>query len=477
MLPLAQIRTAPTAVSIPLAQSRLTTKVAAGLALLLGAALWVGSAKAATPRQSFVVQEVYAQNHPYAAQLPQELATKMDKMAQSPFLFYRGTAHLFHKDMRFVTSAFATTGTSLVWLDGDMHLQNFGAVRDSSGYAVFDTNDFDEGAWGPFVLDVYRMAASIQLAAKEVGISAADRDALVRTFAESYSKKMTDFKGSDEELGYALTSSNTSGVVQDTVKKVDGNSRSSFLAKYTTSASPRQFQTTAELAAVSSAVRSNIAAAMSSYISSIPSSKRPASANYFNIKDVRLKLGSGTGSLGRYRYWILVEGASSANSDDVILEMKESVASAVNLSQQNAMPSSVYSGNFGYRVARSLKASTSNADPLIGYTAMSGKAYFLREKSPYAEDFDYRLLTSYGKWSTAVDYFGKALAKNHALSDKDYDPSLITTSVDKAVSDAISGYTSAWKDEVMNYAKSYAAQVELDWQEFVKAKNAGVPLY
>lgn len=447
------------------------------LCVLVAAALAPLAADAATARQAYVTQEVYTQNHPYKAQLPQELFTKMNKMAVSPFMFFRGTAHLYHKDMRTVSSAFLTSGTSLVWLDGDMHLQNFGAGLNSAGNAVFDTNDFDEGAWGPFNLDVYRLATSIQLAAKEMGVSSADRDSLVRTFAESYSKKMTDFKGSDEELSYGLSSSNTSGVVQDTVNKVAGNTRSSFLGKYTTSASPRRFQTTAELIAVSSSTSSAIATAMSSYIASIPASKLPASANYFNIKDIRLKLGSGTGSLGRYRYWILVEGASSSNSDDVILEMKESVASAVDLSNQNTMPASVYNSHFGYRVVRSLKAQTSYADPLAGYASMSGKAFFLREKSAFAEDFDYTLLTSYGKWSTAVDYFGKALAKNHALSDKDYDPNLISSSVDKAVSDAVTGYTSAFKDEVMYFAKDYAAQVELDWQEFVKAKNAGATLY
>ncbi|MBH1957280.1 MAG: DUF2252 domain-containing protein [Burkholderiales bacterium] len=447
------------------------------LFVLAAAALAPLAAGAATARQAYVTQEVYTQNHPYKEQLPQELFTKMDKMALSPFMFFRGTAHLYHKDMRSVSSAFLTSGTSLVWLDGDMHLQNFGAVLNSAGNAVFDTNDFDEGAWGPFNLDVYRLATSIQLAAKEMGVSSADRDSLVRTFAESYSKKMTDFKGSDEELNYGLSSSNTSGVVQDTVNKVAGNTRSSFLGKYTTSASPRRFQTTAELITVSSSTSNAIATAMSSYIGSIPASKLPASASYFNIKDIRLKLGSGTGSLGRYRYWILVEGASSSNSDDVILEMKESVASAVNLSSQNTMPASVYNSHFGYRVVRSLKAQTSYADPLAGYTSMSGKAFFIREKSAFAQDFDYTLLTSYGKWSTAVSYFGKALAKNHALSDKDYDPNLIGSSVDKAVSDAVTGYTSAFKDEVMNFARDYAAQVELDWQEFVKARNAGATLY
>lgn len=50
---------------------------------------------AATQRTPWVEQEVYNFNRPFAVQLPQELQTKMQKMAVSPFAFYRGTAHIF----------------------------------------------------------------------------------------------------------------------------------------------------------------------------------------------------------------------------------------------------------------------------------------------------------------------------------------------------------------------------------------------
>jgi uncharacterized protein (DUF2252 family) len=37
--------------------------------------------------------------------------------------------------------------------------------------------------------------------------------------------------------------------------------------------------------------------------------------------------------------------------------------------------------------------------------------------------------------------------------------------------------TSGLKSEIANFAFSYAAQVNLDWQSFVGAYNAGTPLY
>nr|WP_277883322.1 DUF2252 family protein [Nostoc flagelliforme] len=45
-----------------------------------------------------------------------------------------------------------------------------------------------------------------------------------------------------------------------------------------------------------------MAGAMSSYVASIPSSKR-YNSSYYALKDIRLKLGSGTGSLGKYRLY------------------------------------------------------------------------------------------------------------------------------------------------------------------------------
>lgn len=134
--------------------------------------------KAATSRQSWVIQHIYTYNHPFAANLPGELASKMDKMSAGAFAFFRGTAHLFYADTKNTTawpaSSYSNTITNSVWLNGDMHMQNMGGFRDANGNAVFDTNDFDEGYWGAYTWDLRRMAVAILLAAEENGISSAD---------------------------------------------------------------------------------------------------------------------------------------------------------------------------------------------------------------------------------------------------------------------------------------------------------------
>ncbi len=451
----------------------------------LGILLGLGSLLMATPaiaieapRATFVQNEIYQYNHPFAAQLSGELATKMQKMSVSAFAFYRGTAHIFYKDMTTLPSSnYAPNPTSYTWLPGDMHIVNMGIRRDSNGKDLFDTSDFDEGYLGSYTWDVRRMAVSILLAAKENGIGSSDRADIVRAFLDAYLNKMKDFKGTDQELSYKLDSSNTSGVVKDLIQKAANQSRSDLLSKYSdVSNGSRKFKSTSDLQAVSTTIYNNIATSMSSYIASISSSKQ-YNSSYYALKDVRLKLGSGTGSLGRYRYYLLIEGPSSSTSDDVILEMKQETTSAVAIAAPNRLPTSVYGNHEGQRAAMSTKAALINTDVLVGYTKVGTIPFLVREKSPYQVDFDYTLLTSKSKFIEAMEYQGKILAKNHALADKDYNPAIVPYSQDKEISDAAEFNRSGFKTEILNFALGYATQVEFDYTSFNNAYRNGTTLY
>lgn len=437
----------------------------------------VAPASAATSRPSWVVTQIHDWNHPWAATAPGELDTKMAKMALDPYTFYRGTAHLFMRDMATLpASAYATAQTGDTWIGGDTHLGNFDASRDSSGKAVFKAADDDEGYLGQYVWDLRRLATSMVLAGRQNGISDADIRTAIRDAVGAYVDKMSDFKGSSAESSFQLTKANTTGVVDDTIAAADGKSRSSLLSKYTQlSGSQRVFQTSAQLVTASAATRSDLVSSMSAYVSSIASSKRYASS-FYAVKDVRQKLGSGVGSLGKLRYYVLVEGGSSSTSDDVILEFKQESGSAVAQIVPGHLPASAYGSHEGQRVARSAKAHLLNADVLVGWTTVSGRPFYVHEKSPYQEDFDVAALTSGGKLDTAAVYVGQALASAHALADQDYDASVVGYSIDKQVSDAVTS-KSGLKDEIADFAFAYADQVVLDWEVFVDAYEAGTPLY
>ena len=56
-----------------------------------------------------------------------------------------------------------------VQLCGDAHLANFGGFASPERDLVFDINDFDETAVGPFEWDVKRLATSLEVAGRELG--------------------------------------------------------------------------------------------------------------------------------------------------------------------------------------------------------------------------------------------------------------------------------------------------------------------
>ena len=98
------------------------------------------------------------------------------RMSATPFTFYRGAAAIMASDL----SLTATTDLR-VQLCGDAHLSNFGIFKGPDRRLVFDVNDFDETAPGPFEWDLKRLAASVMIAARNNGLS--EKKALAATRA------------------------------------------------------------------------------------------------------------------------------------------------------------------------------------------------------------------------------------------------------------------------------------------------------
>ena len=80
-----------------------------------------------------------------------------------------------------------------VQLCGDAHLSNFGVFESPERRLVFDVNDFDETAPGPFEWDVKRLAASVAVAGRVSGYPVKARRKITLAAAESYRTTMRDF--------------------------------------------------------------------------------------------------------------------------------------------------------------------------------------------------------------------------------------------------------------------------------------------
>jgi uncharacterized protein (DUF2252 family) len=120
-------------------------------------------------------------------------------MLASPLAFYRGAAAVMAADLARVPA------TDLrAQLCGDAHLTNFGGFASPERDFVFDVNDFDETLSGPFEWDVKRLAASFEIAGRELDLATRDRRSIVRDCVRAYRTTMLRFAGlTNLEIWYA----------------------------------------------------------------------------------------------------------------------------------------------------------------------------------------------------------------------------------------------------------------------------------
>jgi len=116
---------------------------------------------------------------------PDAFRQKFRKMAADPFAFYRGSACLFYADMEGEDDRWANDRTSRIWIQGDLHAENFGTYMNGAGVFVFDVNDFDEAYLGHFTWDIKRMVASVALLAWMKAISDADIASMIETYVRA----------------------------------------------------------------------------------------------------------------------------------------------------------------------------------------------------------------------------------------------------------------------------------------------------
>ena len=125
-----------------------------------------------------------------ATRVPDLVPVRYGRMMETPFTYYRGAALPMASDL-------ATTPATgmIVQACGDAHLSNFGLFGSPERRLVFDVNDFDETLPAPWEWDVKRLAASLEVAARENGFSDKDRRKIVLASASRYRQVMRQLSG------------------------------------------------------------------------------------------------------------------------------------------------------------------------------------------------------------------------------------------------------------------------------------------
>lgn len=130
---------------------------------------------------------------------PDLIPIRYGRMLASTFAFFRGTAAIMASDL----AGTAVSGLR-AQLCGDAHLVNFGIFQTPERSLLFDINDFDETTPGPWEWDVKRLAASFEVAGRDLRLKRKDRRRAVRRAVRAYREAMAGFaEQTNLEVWYA----------------------------------------------------------------------------------------------------------------------------------------------------------------------------------------------------------------------------------------------------------------------------------
>jgi uncharacterized protein (DUF2252 family) len=407
---------------------------------------------------------------------PDAFRHKFRKMAAGPFAFYRGSACLFYADMERMEDRWADERTSRVWIQGDLHAENFGTYMNGAGVFVFDVNDFDEAYLGHFTWDIQRMVASVALLAWMKAISDADIAQLIETYVRAYLQQVRYFVESDRDHAYSLRLGTTDGEIEEILLQTRMHTRVDLLDRMTLidGGYERRFRRGPGVRELDDAERAGVQDAYTAYLETIPEEKRFRSLTY-QVKDIVGRKGFGIGSAGLPAYNVLVEGPTQALENDVVLSMKQgNVAAPSRVVHDERIER--YFKHHGHRTAVSQRALQAQADPWLGYTEMDGIGFVVSELSPYVEDLDWSDLTEPEEMAPVLDYLGRATAKVHCVADEDSDPTIVGFQTEDEIVEAVGGNEEEFVKEMVDFAASYSEIARDDHRLFVDAfRNGSIP--
>jgi uncharacterized protein (DUF2252 family) len=290
-------------------------------------------------RALWLRETLIADNRDLMEREPALTQGKLLKMATTPFNYFRGTAAIYMRDT--LANGPYNTPTALlnaqamtVPLVGDPHPENLGTFLDAQGQMALDINDLDGATYGPYLLDVRRLALGFWI----LGQMAIDEDlgeTLARSCAQGY---MAQLKGQEliiQSYGLGQGQVLASPIFADLIRRAerDGAAREE-LDEYTMlgedglrtiklgvvepSSDPALYGD--ELIVASEVERRLVLTSLAQYRRSLVEDIQPEA---LAIKGIARRLGAGVSSYPIKRLYVLIEGPTQAQDDDLLLEYKE----------------------------------------------------------------------------------------------------------------------------------------------------------
>jgi uncharacterized protein (DUF2252 family) len=393
--------------------------------------------------------------------LPELLPIRYGRMRQSPFAFFRGSAAVMAWDL----SKTPATGIR-VQACGDCHASNFGGFASPERRLLFDINDFDETLNAPWEWDIMRLAASIILASRELGLGGGRCENAVRTMAQSYREHMREYAHMRAlEVWYSHMDAE---VFIEEAKTAAARRRwEQVEAKARGQTAEHIFPRIAEVInghtrivdhpplvyhpRQSDVIQKHVIQMFHKYRETLPAERRVILDRY-HILDVARKV-VGVGSIGTRCAVALLMGGKH---DPLLLQFKEALPSVL----EPYAGKSRYS-NHGERVVTGQRMLQSASDVFLGWTRdEEGRSYYFRQLRDMKMKMDPENMRK-GDWLEYVEICGWTLARAHARTG------------DAALISGYLGKNDVFDSTLAKFATTYADQAERDHATLLRAIRAG----
>lgn len=357
-----------------------------------------------------------------AGRLQDLLPLRAERMSQSPFAFYRGTAAIMAADL----SADAHTGI-LVPSCGDAHVSNFGLYASPQRTLVFDLNDFDEAAWGPWEWDLKRMIASVVIAGQASARSEASIRTAVTTSVRAYALALRGasamsprdrfFTHLDAEAGLANLDDSSQGVLRRAIKQARKRTGERAARKITARDDEGRLRfvdqppTMTRLEAES---ERRLHRMVQRYLESANADVRLLMRHYVLSDTARRVVG--VGSVGtRCALALMQDGDGNA----LLLQSKEANRSVLEqyggISQPRVFAELVAEHGEGARVVGMQRILQAVSDPLLGYLRIDGLDLYVRQFRDMKGGIEAEALDD-GPFAAYAQACAVTLARAHAQS-------------------------------------------------------------
>jgi uncharacterized protein (DUF2252 family) len=409
------------------------------------------------------------------SRVPELVPIRYGRMLVSPFAFYRGAALIMAADLA------STPSSGLrAQICGDAHLSNFGVFGSPERRMIFSVNDFDETLPGPWEWDVKRLAASLAVAGRDNGFTAAERRRFLLAGAREYRTGISRFAGMPnmavwyahldievllEQLRPQLEAKRVKTVESSLAKARTRDSVQAF-AKFATEVDgePRIVSDPPLIVPIEELlpdddrreVMAELAMLLRTYRKTLESDKRHL-LEQFRFVHLAHKV-VGVGSVGT-RAWIgLLLGRDG--QDPLFLQMKEAQKSVL----ARFAGRSKYA-NQGQRVVAGQRLMQTASDIFLGWQRVTGidgeqRDFYIRQLRDWKGSAEIERMNPKGM-AIYARMCAWTLARAHARSG------------DRVAIASYLGKSDVFDNAIADFAETYADQNERDYQALADAVSSG----